>query len=273
MRSVETWENATSYDARKKVPASIKNIAKSSRKRMYSIMTILADVMSDFDGELENGAFLVIGKDKIGIEFVEGVDKTPHVLTKEEAKLMTKYEAEKGVKRFAIKPNIQKYDHTYNGLLRIRIGNTYSSDGNRISIGDIRDGATLEERMDEVFIAVFEKMDSHRIQREIQEEKARKEAEEKRIAEERKKRISDEKDKTRELIACARRHKIAMEIREYVRAMREAESTKYNSEWAEWALKKADWYDPVVAEEDELLGNTVDLKKEQKPISFRNGFY
>lgn len=273
-QSVETWENATSYDARKQVPASIKNIAKSSRKRMYSIMSILAEAMSVFDGGLKDGSLLVIGKDQIGIEFVEGTDKAPHVMTKEEAKQIAKYEADKRLSRFSPRPDIPKYDHTHNGLLRVRIGNTYSNDGNRISIGDIKDGTTLEERMDEVLIAIFEKMESYRIQREAREKKARREEEERRREEERKQRISEEKDKTRELISCARRHRIAMEIREYVSAMREAESPKYSPEWAEWALEKADWYDPVTAREDELLGKNVELKKEKKNNrSFWNGYY
>ena len=126
--------------------------------------------------------------------------------------------------------------------------------------------------MDEILIAIFEKMESYRISREAREERARIEAEEKKRAEERKQRMSEEKDKTRELISLARRHKIAMEIREYVSAMREAESPDYNPEWADWALKKADWYDPVIAREDELLGTTVDLKKEKQNYrSYWNG--
>ena len=32
-------------------------------------------------------------------------------------------------------------------------------------------------------------------------------------------------------------------------------------EWIEWALKKADWYDPSIATEDEYLGN-VSMKKD-----------
>ena len=66
--------------------------------------------------------------------------------------------------------------------------------------------------------------------------------------------------------------KWAMEIREYVSAVREAESPDYNPEWVDWALKKADWYDPVIAREDELLGTTVDLKKEKQNYrSYWNG--
>ena len=271
-QSIETWENATRYDIRKNVPANIKNIAKSSRKRMFTIMNTLAEAMSVYDGKLKDGSLLVIGKDQIGIEFVEGIDKVPHVMTKEETKLMAKYEADKRIKRYSPRPDIPKYDHSHNGLLRVRIGNTYSDDGNRISIGDVKDGIKLEDRMDEILIAIFEKMESYRISREAREERARIEAEEKKRADERKQRISEEKDKTRELISLARRHKIAMEIREYVSAVREAESPDYNPEWADWALKKADWYDPVIAREDELLGTTVDLKKEKQNYrSYWNG--
>ena len=50
--------------------------------------------------------------------------------------------------------------------------------------------------------------------------------------------------------------------------MIEAENAERNSKWAEWALKKADWYDPVVAEEDELLGKDVNLKKDGNKKTF-----
>ncbi len=273
-QSVEKWEMTTGYEARNNVPANIRGIAKNSRKRMYGIMDLLVQGISPFGGSMKDGAILIIGKDQIGIEFVEGTDKVPHVLTKEEAKQLAEYNDAKRWKRYASMPNIKKYDNQYNGLLRIRIGNTYYGEGDRISIADSKEGLRLEDRIDEMLIAVFEKMEAHRIRREAEEEKERKREEEKRRAEERKQRISEEKDKTRELVSCARRCRIAMEIRNYVSAMREAESAEYSSEWAEWALKKADWYDPVISREDELLGDYFDLEKqEQKPKSFWDGFY
>ena len=237
-------------------------------------MDILVQGIAPFGGKMKEGAFLEIGKDRIRIEFAEGTDEVPHVLTKEEAKQLAKYNDEKRWGGYASKPNIRKYDHPYNGLLRVRIGNTYYGEGDRISIGDSREGIHLEDRMDEIMIAVFEKMELHRIRREDEEEKARRQEEEERRAEEHRQRISEEKDKTRELIARARRHRVAMEIREYVSAMLKAEWDEYSSEWAEWALKKADWYDPVTEREDELLGKDIDLKKqEQKTRPYWNGFY
>ena len=273
-QSIEKWENTTGYTARENVPANIQNIAKNTRKRVYGIMDILVQGIAPFGGKMKEGAFLEIGKDRIRIEFAEGTDEVPHVLTKEEAKQLAKYNDEKRWGGYASKPNIRKYDHPYNGLLRVRIGNTYYGEGDRISIGDSREGIHLEDRMDEIMIAVFEKMELHRIRREDEEEKARRQEEEKRRAEEHWQRISEEKDKTRELIARARRHRVAMEIREYVSAMLKAEWEEYSSEWAEWALKKADWYDPVTEREDELLGKDIDLKKqEQKTRPYWNGFY
>ena len=48
---------------------------------------------------------------------------------------------------------------------------------------------------------------------------------------------------------------IACNIRAYANAMASKPNlTNDEQEWIEWALKKADWFDPVIAREDELLG-------------------
>ena len=40
------------------------------------------------------------------------------------------------------------------------------------------------------------------------------------------------------------------EIREYIQAMIDSGNEDITPEWIEWALKKADWYDPSIATED-----------------------
>ena len=45
-------------------------------------------------------------------------------------------------------------------------------------------------------------------------------------------------------------------IREYIQAVIESENENITPEWIEWAKKKADWYDPSIATEDEYLGKT-----------------
>ena len=43
-----------------------------------------------------------------------------------------------------------------------------------------------------------------------------------------------------------------MEIRAYVKAC--VDSGDFDPEWVKWALRKADWYDPRINFEDQILG-------------------
>ena len=56
------------------------------------------------------------------------------------------------------------------------------------------------------------------------------------------------------LVICASDYEIACRIRSYVSAMEKAHADQDLSAWASWARAKADWYDPTIAKEDELLG-------------------
>ena len=49
--------------------------------------------------------------------------------------------------------------------------------------------------------------------------------------------------------------------REYIQAMIDSGNEDITPEWIEWALKKADWYDPSIATEDEYLGKRQHEKK------------
>ena len=56
------------------------------------------------------------------------------------------------------------------------------------------------------------------------------------------------------LVNCAEDYETACRIRSYVSAMEKAHPEQGLLEWAAWARAKADWYDPTIAKEDELLG-------------------
>ena len=57
------------------------------------------------------------------------------------------------------------------------------------------------------------------------------------------------------MINCAEDYKIACEIRNYIDAVSKKENlTDEIKEWINWANKKANWFDPIIDEEDELLG-------------------
>lgn len=175
-------------------------------------------------------------------------------MTKEEAKQLVEYNDAKRRGRYAWEPKIPKYDHPYNGRLRIRIGDNRWNHS-RASFGDDKDGELLEDQLGEILITIFEKAEIVRVEREKREEEQRRIEEEKRRAEERRKRIELEKKKTETLIREAEDYHAAQSIRHFV----EARSNLYpdNEEvekWADWALKKADWIDPTVQREDEYLG-------------------
>ena len=77
-----------------------------------------------------------------------------------------------------------------------------------------------------------------------------------------------------ELENIAKDYQIACEIRNYIAALiHRGGLTEPDIEWIEWAKKKADWYDPIVAREDEYLGkrdhsqaaeDKVIIKKKQR---------
>ena len=64
-------------------------------------------------------------------------------------------------------------------------------------------------------------------------------------------------------------YKIACDIRQYIAAVIQQKGiTPETSDWIEWAKKKADWYDPIVAAEDEYLGKREHSKpKEEKDLN------
>lgn len=73
----------------------------------------------------------------------------------------------------------------------------------------------------------------------------------------------------KELVNKAEDYRIAKEIREYIQAMIDSENEDITPEWIEWVLKKADWYDPSIATEDEYLGK----RQHEKVLKKRKNLY
>ena len=76
----------------------------------------------------------------------------------------------------------------------------------------------------------------------------------------------------------AEENRIAKEIREYIQAMIDSGNEDITSEWVEWARKKADWYDPSIATEDEYLGKrqhekSAEEKEKSLQDSIRKSWY
>ena len=72
----------------------------------------------------------------------------------------------------------------------------------------------------------------------------------------------------KELVNKAEDYRIAKEIREYIQAMIDSGNEDITPEWIEWALKKADWYDPSIATEDEYLGKRQHEKSAEEKEKF-----
>ena len=94
-----------------------------------------------------------------------------------------------------------------------------------------------------------------REEREKREEEHRKYLEEQHRKKEFAERSEIEKEKTQALINEAKDYQIACEIRNYVSALKESRhSDEIETEWFQWAEKKADWIDPTISLEDPWLG-------------------
>ena len=82
----------------------------------------------------------------------------------------------------------------------------------------------------------------------------------------------------KELVNKAEDYRIAKEIREYIQAMIDSGNEDITPEWIEWALKKADWYDPSIETEDEYLGKrqhekSAEEKEKSLQDSIRKSWY
>ena len=126
----------------------------------------------------------------------------------------------------------------------------------------------MEDRLGDILLCLYEEADEARIQRERLEAEQRKREEEARRKEEIRKRKEDEIRRTKELLNRAEDYKIACEIRQYINAVTQHKDiTPEVHEWIKWAKKKADWYDPLIAVEDEYLGRREHSRsKEEKDL-------
>ncbi len=226
-------------------PEFFKEVSEKGTERMMAILDALFKAIEKLGGSVQEDLSVRIRSDIVQFKVAELQDKIPHELTKQEAQALIKYKDELKHNSWASKPQIRKYDHVYNGNLRITIGVNY-----------IRDSAKgkLEDRLGDILIEFYEKSEENRIERERREAEQCKREEEARRREELRKRKETEIKRTKELANKAEDYRIAAEIRALIFAMIEKGDEEATPEWIEWAKEKADWYDPTVAREDEYLG-------------------
>lgn len=223
------------------------NVSKIQKDRCMKILSAIYFAIEELGGKVNNDFSLHVRDERVTIEIEELQDKVMHELTKDDAKKQLEYEESQKRHTYGYKPNIRKYDYVYNGKLKITCGNRkYIRETDKIK---------LEDKLGDVIIKLYEQSEETKNERLEREEIARRQIEE----EERKEKIRNAKkkevQKIKELINCAEDYKIACEIRSYIGAISKKENlTDEIKEWINWANKKANWFDPTIDEEDELLG-------------------
>lgn len=228
-------------------PAFLNEVSEEGLSRLMVILDSLYKAIERLGGVINPDLSMKIRSDIVRVDFAESQDKKEHDLTKQEAKEMLEYKENLKLHRYASKPQIRKYDYSYNGKLRIKFDN-----GKYIKDNDKK---KLENYLDEILVQLYELSEERRIVREKREQEHQNYLDEKRRREEWEERIREEKSKTQALANEAKDYRIASEIRSYIQAiLDEGELTKEKREWIKWATDKADWYDPVIAREDAYLG-------------------
>lgn len=225
-------------------------ISNESLPRVYRILDALFRQVEKLGGSVNDDLSILVRNEHVRIEIAEGQDKVEHVITKQEAQALIKYRDEKRRSSWASEPQIRKYDYVFNGKLRINIRESrYFRDTDKINV---------ESRLGEMLMDLYEESEVIRLDREAREEEARKKAEAERRKEERRKRYNKEVERTIALENAALDYETASRIRAYVKAVETSCGQdgldEETAAWVEWATKKADWFDPTVARDDELFG-------------------
>ncbi len=208
------------------------------------------------DGSVNDGLSLMIRNERVTLKIFDAQDEVKHELTRQEAQELVVYEDKKRHNKWISKPNIRKYDYIFNGKLRISIlKNEYFRDSEKEKV---------ESRLSDMLIELYEESEVARKKREADEEAQRKRDEEKRLRDEREIRYSEEVDKTIALTSIAQDYDMACKIRAYIDALELTTdlSEEKTTEWIDLAKRKADWFDPIIGREDELLGKREHEKSE-----------
>lgn len=223
------------------------NISKFEKDRCMKILSAIYYAIEELGGEVNKDFSLTIRDEHVELEIEELKDQVKHELTKEEAKQLLEYEDRKKLFTYASKPNIRKYDYVHNGKLKI----TY---GNRKYIRET-DKVKLEDKLGDIIIKLYEQSEEVKAERLAREERERIYQEE----EERKEKIRNSKknevQKVKELLNLSEDYRIACEIRNYINAISSQDNLSNEmKDWIKWANKKADWFDPIIDGEDDILG-------------------
>lgn len=237
-------------------------IAEETLPRVYRFLDTLYHHIEALGGIVNEDLSLKIRDEHVVFEIIENQVVIDHVMSKQEAKELLVYKDAKKRNSWAREPKIRKQDYVFNGLLRIRTReHKFFRDGN---------GKTIESQLGEILIDLFEKSEEIRIKRLEREEAERERREEQRLREERREKYNDEVDKTNALINLVNDYEMATKIRTFSSNLKYENMNEEKSEFIDWVNKKADWFDPTINLEDEILGRrNHEQGEEYKKLSKR----
>lgn len=229
------------------VPFLADTISEVTLPRVCRIFDALIKAIEPLGCSLTDDLRFVVNGETVFISVSEFQDKVDHVPTREENIQLLTYGEEKRKNSWASKPNIRKYDYVYNGKISLTVGCEKS----------FRDckSYVIEDRLGDILVLIYEASNALRVQREVQEAAERKQKEEERQRDARRERYNLEVESTNALVNESEDFEIACKIRAYIFAVEQKEKlTEEEIAWIAWAKQKADWYDPTIKREDELLG-------------------
>lgn len=239
-------------------PKFTKEVSSQQLPRLYRLLDTIFTLFEEVGEIVTDDLCVRIGEDAVSFEIIESTDKVNHELTKEEALQLVKYNDEIKRHSYASKPNIRKYDYIPNGIFRIKMPNGKYIKDTKIN--------KLEDMISEIVVLFYQCYIEIRTQREEWEEAQRVREAERNKARLLQERINQEKKKTNELLNILKDYKLANEIRRFVDVLIESSSTE--KETIQWMLKKADWIDPTISAEDELLGKREHQKSNEEKDKF-----
>ncbi|MEI2397557.1 hypothetical protein [Paenibacillus phytohabitans] len=240
-------------------------VSEESLPRVLHILDALIKAMEPLECSLTNDLKFIVNGETVPISVTEAQDEITHIPTKEENLQLLKYEEDKRRNTWASKPKIRKNDYVYNGRITVSI---YSAK----SFRDCK-SYVIEDRLGDLMIAFYEASNILRQEREVREENVRKRIEEERRKEEHRQRVNEEVDQTLILENLSEDYDIACKMRRYIAAVEASGNLNPKSiEWIKWANAKADWYDPIIAREDELFGRRDHKRNADQKKLERNGY-
>jgi hypothetical protein len=194
------------------------------------------------------------------LEIHEHIARTKHEKTRSEERAIRRWHESARFSNFLAEyPHVPDHDYTATGMLTLTVGNYPKRNWRDTSVRG------LEHRLAEMVLGVLTLAGEVAARKLADELRAEKYEREQRHHEQELARWTGEREAFRRAVRDARRWEDADRLRRFARAAVTSGHDAINSvpaeDWVRWALKKADWLDPLVQAPDDIL----DAEKPKRP--------